>query len=476
MIGRTSLVTIPVPAPQTMLVAKSTLSLPQRSAVADITVRLWRVRAHLDGRHAKYVLSVGNRSGIALLATTYAFSADRSAETATAVPLTVPGRGSLETTFLLELPRKRPSRTVTEIRLANETFIVEESARPPHRSRLVFLGGLALAAALALILASGLYRPGVTALAAPGHVRASRPFPVAYALARAQAADYTVVAADGSEAARVSLPRDGGSFEVALPPANPQPYDIRLTAHSRFGDASRSVRVVTDPEPTAIPIPSRPVTPRTARPRLPPPFTIDRLSLGNDTVAGGKPVVAYYRVSSVDGTLRLIDQYGTVRAEALINRRGNSILLAPYVEADQDLRVVLHAARGKAQAEQSVPVRITRARSLDDVLATARRANGGPIVLVAENVAAGEQIRVGIVQYEPGMRVALVDPQGVEVAASVVVDDQNEVSLTAPAIAGPARYTVTATYKRGQSEETVIRNVTIGGSEGSAVSVDRTIR
>ena len=76
------------------------------------------------------------------------------------------------------------------------------------------------------------------------------------------------------------------------------------------------------------------------------------------------------------------------------------------------------------------------------------------------------------------MRVALVDPQGLEIAASAVVDDQNEVSITAPAIAGPALYTVTATYKKGESEETVIRNVTIGGpvTDTTYSPADRTIR
>ena len=476
MTGRTSLVTIPEPhASQAMLpVARSTSPVPQRSAVADVTVRLWRLRSCLDGRHAKYELRIRNRSVYGLLATTYAFSADRSAETAAAVPLTVPGRGTLATTFLLELPRRRPFRAVTEIRLAHETFVVEERARPRPRLRLVVLGTVALAAASAPLAQSALSQPSVTALAAPGRVRASRPFPVAYALARAQGAAYTVVAAGGAEAAHGTLPVEGSSFDIALPTtAAPQAYEIRLSAHSRFGDAVRSVRVLAEPEPTARAVAV--VRPPVVRAR--PPFAIDRLSVGSDTVAGGKPVVAYYRVSSVDGTLRLIDQYGTVRAEALINRRGNSILLAPYVDADQDLRVVLHAARGKAQAEQSVPVRVTRARSLDDVLAAARRTNSGPIALVAQNVAAGEQIRVGIVQYEPGMRVALVDPEGLEVAASAVVDDQNEVSLTAPAIAGPARYTVTATFKKGVSEETVIRNVTIGGPAADAQpSVDRTAR
>jgi hypothetical protein len=68
------------------------------------------------------------------------------------------------------------------------------------------------------------------------------------------------------------------------------------------------------------------------------------------------------------------------------------------------------------------------------------------------------------VKYEPGMRIALIDPQGQEVAASAVTDQQNEVTLNAPPLAGRARFTVTATFMNGVSQETVIRNVTIGAT------------
>jgi hypothetical protein len=464
MTGRTSLVTVPEPVPSGAVspAAPAALAMLRLPAIREVSVRLWRLRAHLDGRRAKYALRIDNRSATALVASTYAFSVGRSGEAAPAVPIAVPACGSLEVTFPLQLPRKRPMRAVTEIRLADETFVIEESARP-RRPVWSSVAALALAVTLASFLGSGLARPSVAALAAPREVEANRPFAVAYALARAQDADYTVISAGGFEAARGTLVVDGTSFDVALPSATvPQAYEIAVRAHSRFGDMVRSVRVLAESAPAPVSLPAPPRG-RDFRRDARPAFAVDRLSLGSDTVAGGKPVMVYYRVSSVDGTLRLIDQAGTVRAEALLNRRGNSILLAPYVEADQDLRVVLHAAHGTAQAEKSVPVRVTKARSLDDVLAAARRENNGPIALVAATVAPGEQIQVGIVHYEPGMRVALVDPQGQEVAASAVVDDQNEVSLTAPAIAGPADYTVTATFKNGESEETVIRNVTIGG-------------
>jgi hypothetical protein len=458
-----------VPRAGAALVAPRAVVSPGAPAIRHVAVRLRRVRLHLDGRRAKYLLSVDNRSADALESLTYAVSAGRSeGDLPPAIAVTIPGYASLTLALNLVLPRVRPARAITEVRLPSGTLVFEET--PPGRRRWFGKAAtLALALAVVLFLASGLARPSVTALAAPGDVMASRPFAVAYALARAGGADYTVVSTNGFEAARGDLDADDGSFDVVLPfAAQPEAYVIRVVAHSRLGDAARSIRVLAEPDPVPVPIPIAPeaAAPLAAHPSRPPGrrFAIDRLALKADTVEGGKPVTVYYRVSSAEGMVRLIDQYGTVRAEALVGRRGNSILLAPFVDTNQDFRVVLHASRGTAQAEKSVTLRVTKAASIDDIIAAARREGSGPIALVDKTVAPGDPIQIGIVQYEPGLRVALVDPQGQEIAASTVVDDQNEVTLTAPAVAGPAVYTVVATYVNGIGQETVIRNVTIGGN------------
>ncbi len=465
MMRRTSLVTASPAATRGVHELPAPLVPETSHSVRNVAVTLWRLRAHLDGRRAKYLLRVENRGSVALDTFTYVLSPGASGEVAASASVSVPGSASLSVKLVLALPHPGPALAITEIRTTNGTLVFAETERPRSRAwpALWFVALLALCGSL--WLASALATPAITALAAPSDVRASRPFWVAYALGRSNAADYRVFSASGFVVATGTLAASQGAFEVALPvTATRKIYAVRVTAHGRLGDAARSVRVVAepDPRPSVLPAP-RPVV--AVRPRLPEqhPFGVDRLALAEPTVAGGKPVVVYYRVASADGVLRLIDQLGTVRAEALLDRRGNSILIAPYVEADQDFRVVLHASRGEAQAEKSVSLRVTKERSLDDVLATARRKNDGPIVLVKATVAPGEPIEVGIVRYEPGLRVALVDPQGQEVAASTVADDQNEVMLTAPAIAGRARYTVTATYVNGVSEETVVRDLTIGG-------------
>ena len=460
MTGRTNLVSVSPAAPASVTVAPAPLALPPR---APVRATLWRRRSSLGGRRAKYMLCVDNRSNEAVDTLTYAVAAKRSDPAEPAAVVAVPAGASLRLALTVALPPQRPVRVVTEVRTRSGTLVFEE-VPPPRTVRSRVVGALAvLAAAAALYAGAEVVHPSVTALVVPSDVRANRPFAVAYAVARANTADYSVDSPDGYDAGRGTLSRAEGSFDVVLPrESEPHAYDIRVTAHSRFGDAVRTVRVVAGPAPLAV-IATVQAKPR-PRAQARPPFTIDRLTLDRDTVAGGRPVLVYYRLRSVDGMVRLIDQVGTVRAEALLDRRGNSILVAPYVDTDEDFRVVVDASQGALRAEKSIALRVTKAHSLDDTLATARRTHEGPIALVETQVAAGDPIEIGVVQYEPSLRVALVDPQGQEVAASSVTSDENEVTLTAPAVTGPAKYTVTATFKNGVGEETVIRNVTIGGA------------
>lgn len=461
MTGRTSLLAVSKrSASESLVVVPGAPSRPPASAaLRQLSVRLTRRRMHLDGRRAKFVLMVENRSAYALETFTYA-SAGRPGEAPSAVAIAVPANASLSVSFYVPVPRERPLRAVTEVHLESGVAVFQATPLAPRRLGWYF-APFAVLAVLVLFLASGFARPSVSALVAPATVLASRPFPVDYVFAWAQGGEYRVVSDAGVEAARGMLSERAGSFLVALPRETAQRnYTLDVTARSQLGTGARHVRIAAEPDPLPHVVARKPAL---VRPRPAPVFAVDRLAVGQTSVEAGKPVMVYYRVASTAGLVRLIDQYGTVRAEALLDRRGNSILVAPSVQTDQDFRVVVHASYGNAQAERSVSLRVTRARSLDDLLAAARRDKTGPIVLLADTVAAGEPIKIGIAQNESGMRVALVDPQGQEVAASAVASDQNEVTLNAPAVAGPARYSVTATYKDGVSEQTIIRYLTIGG-------------
>jgi len=216
------------------------------------------------------------------------------------------------------------------------------------------------------------------------------------------------------------------------------------------------------------------------------------VTLANETVHGGDPITVNYTTSATTGYVRLIDEIGTVRAEALLNPHGRSMLQAPYVDVDQDLRVVVDAESGAARSEAEVPVRIlagnpvlglSNGQQLLPVpalaagsAANAAASNAGTVAAAGPPLPAndshsiialapvqykGAPIVVRIGQYEPGLRVAIMGDSGDEIEGADVSPSDSSVAL--PALGGPqpGRLSVVATYAKGFGQETFIRPFTL---------------
>jgi hypothetical protein len=179
----------------------------------------------------------------------------------------------------------------------------------------------------------------------------------------------------------------------------------------------------------------------------------------------------------------------------LLSPHGQSMLEAPYVDADQDLRVVVDAQSGAARAEAEVPVRVLHAdptltlgaggRALIAVPAIA--ANGsdggasgttdasatappsvplpagddGGVVSVSPLQHKGTPIVVRIARHEAGLRVAIMGDSGDELVGADV--SQSDSTIVLPALGGPqpSRLSVVATYAKGYGQETFIRPITL---------------
>jgi hypothetical protein len=342
----------------------------------------------------------------------------------------------------------------------------------------------------------------VFALGAPETVRAGSPFSVAYALGHATDAEYSVETPDGMQVRRGKLEPGSGAFTLRLPTAAlSSGYDVSILAHGRFGSDARTTHVValgTETKPAGPPAP-------VAR--------LDDVALENDSVKGGDPIAIDYRANSRTGSVRLIDELGTVRAEALLRSDGRSVIVAPYVDADQDFRVVIDVEHGPGHAQAEVPVRVLR--SLPDAVAQsdAPRANAAPGVAVvtdqglqdapsvsspsgnssagtpsvssagassdsagapsisspADNSpfavapvqAAGQSILVQIVRHEPDLHVALMGSSGTELVGQDVAADESSVVLAAPEHPPTGRMAIVATFTKGFGQETVVRPISL---------------
>ena len=426
-----------------------------------VQASLRRVRRRPGSRFATYALEVENTLAIAVESATYAFSPDQPDVAVASTKHAFPAQSASTAILEIVLPRRRNFRVVSEIRTDRATLVFHETIEP-RRARALFLPLVALAFVAALALAFLASRPGVATLRAPERVEMGRTFTVGYDFDRASAGAYTIHGPDGIQLASGQLFAASGAFELAIPTTpDSATYTIRVVARNGFGEMARAIAIEADPAPVAVAAPA----PVRARPRPAatlPPLRVTRLAIDHDTVVGGASISVNYEVPTTEGSIRLIDQYGTVRAESLLDRRGNSIVLAPFVDQDQDFKIVLHASRRDQQVEASLPVRITKAFSIDDFLANARREKKGPIVLVSASVASGDPIRVAIVQGLPDLHLSLTDEGGREIGNADVPSDQNLATFTAPSVATPEHYTISATFKKGVSEETLILPLVVG--------------
>jgi len=469
-----------VPAP-TAARAGSVLSIP----LGEIAGALHAIALDEKTRCATYELLVANETPTPLATFAYASEAPRLGNLITWNAIVVPPYSAIAITVDVAVPRRgRAPRVIAE--LHGEEAQLTLDADPPNRHARGLARRATLLASAVFLLALGgasvaSTKPQVFALGAPETVRAGSPFTVAYALGHATDAEYSVETPDGMQVRRGKLEAGSGAFTLRLPEApTSSGYDVSVFAHGSFGSDARTTHVValgTETKPAGRPAP-------VAR--------IDDVALENDSVKGGEPIAIDYRANSRTGSVRLIDELGTVRAEALLRSDGRSILVAPYVDADQDFRVVIDVQRGPGHAQAEVPVRILRglpdATAQSDVprLTGAPRSGGAPDVPVsapagaapvvatavdppADNApfavapvqAAGQAIVVAILRHEPDLHVALMGSSGTELVGQDVAADETSVELAAPEHPPTGRLAIVATFTKGFGQETVIRPITL---------------
>jgi len=480
--------------------AGSVLAMPRGEIAGDI-----RLLDRSDReRRAIYEILVANETAGHLAAFAYAVNAGRGPNRMTWNAMVVPPYSAIAVEIDIALPRRgRPPRVVAEVHSEDAQLTLDSAPQLSRYSRDTIRRAALSAAAFVLALGSigGIVasRPRVAALAAPPRVVAGSEFSVAYALANASGGEYTIEAQNGLQIRRGVVPAGSGAFTVTMPAApSPGGYDLHLFAKGRLGSDERTLHVV-----SYVPAPAA-VTAQTSD------VKISGLGLASETVVAGTPIIVNYHTPAQTGTVRLIDEYGTVRAEALLSHSGTSMLAAPLVDADQDLRVVVTAERGTDRDEAQVPVRVLRSQppgggdlangnvggpmvpaiAPDGTNAEQTTLSGtdlppgvngaapaqapvtheavavpnGPPIEVAHDQSASQPILVKVLRYEPKMRVSVLGTSGEELEGANVQPGDTIVSLSSPDELGTKHPAIVATYEDGSSQETIVKSIHVTGS------------
>jgi hypothetical protein len=454
---------VPVPARYGWGGPGSLLALPSGSIASDLRSIAVDRRRNL----ATYELLVANETISPVAAFAYAVGSPTSMTSWSTI--TVGPFASVAVTLDVPMPRsRRKQRVVVELHAEDAHLTLDAETPPPPRSARARALGLAAAVAAPLVAAAliayALAQPHILALGTPKTVIAGRPFNLAYALAGVSGGNYSIETPQGFQIRRGVLERRNGSVALTLPDSDDmRPYDLHVTVANRFGTDSRIARI------TALPAPATP-------PPLPSPApgnALPEVAVAPNTVDGGQNVGVSYPIGGGSADVMLIDQEGKVKGKALLDSSGRTVLLTPPVTVDQTFKVVVRAHEGNSTVESNAPL-IVKAVRPDDFAPAPSAEDGSvpppagipiegavPFGLASGSVRGGDLIRIAVIQHEDGLRLALTTRIGTELAASDVAPNQDTVALRAPKVAKRDEYEIVATFRRGVSQETVVRPIII---------------
>ena len=413
---------------------------------------------------AMYALRINNETNALLLCRIWAIAPDGTSTLAYPAVFHVEAR-SLKTA---DVPiwfdrRALPQRFVAEV-AGRDIHCTVEAASPNVHPRhgigaIAALICLASGLGLAGLAALGLAFPRILAFAVPPVTQPGATVQVAYTASGAGTLSYAVAAPNGKQIAATTLPQRSGLIPIAIPSnAQAGAYTIQLNVRGPLGGA-KELRVLN----VAVPRNSGP--------------QIGAISVSPVVAEPGQTVTATYTASATDGYVRLIDRDGTVWAQKQFSRDGVTTFSLPPVSTNREMRVLLHVRKGRAFAETSAGLVIAAASpsqtaSNDGMPLVAgsdgtsaispsdERANG-TFAVAGTRVRSGDAIDVRILSPRNAMRIALADPQSREVASADAGAEAETVTLRAPSVTVPSRYTVVATFTDGFGQETVVEPITI---------------
>ncbi len=414
---------------------------------------------------ATYALRIVNRSQTALVCRTLVIS--RNGEAMLAYPVLFEIQPfSTTTTDVPVWPADFHSfdRALAEVVGDGVHCIVEAAAPAVNRvhaahvamgAATVALGSIAVAAVAFLSVAM----PRIGALAAPPTALSGTTVQAEYDASGIGKLSYLVLAPDGHSVAGGPLADRSGSILVPISASSDSgAYTVQMQMQGPLGTAKESRVVNAQPaRDRSAQISDITVTPVVAKP---------------DSV-----IRVAYSASGDDGYVRLVGTDGTIWAQEPYSRSGVTHFTAPALPNMREMRVLLHVTKGRSAAESSAGVVVgsapapAAAPAQDQVQVAGDDSSGaavgadsganGTFEVLSRTIASGAPVRVHVLSPRNDMRISLYDTQSHEVTGVDVGSDADTVSLTAPAVQVPTRYTVVASFTDGFGQESIVAPITV---------------
>jgi hypothetical protein len=411
---------------------------------------------------ATYSLRVVNRTSAALICRTWVLSRTGDAMLAHPIFVEVAPLGT-SSAHVPVWPRDFASfdRAIAEIAGDGVHCIVEapspmraHSQRPYFTAAALSLAGILLLGAGAALHAA---TPHITAFAVPPEALAGTTVRAEYDAGGAGRLSYLVTAPDGRTLQGGSLSSGSGAIPIAIPSSNePGAYTLQMTMSGLLGTQSATRVLNAVPRGRAgAQIASISVKPAVAKP--------------------GQVVNVAYSASGDGGYVRLVGDDGTVWQQRAFSREGEARFTVPTAPSLREMRVILHVEQGHTAAQSMAGIVVAGASPATAFATVPQLAGddnpGAPAAstsdanetfeVVTPVVKSGGSIHVRILSPRNGMHVALTDAQSHELGGVDVGAEADSITLRAPVVTLPTRYTIVATFTDGFGQESVVAPVTV---------------
>ena len=174
--------------------------------------------------------------------------------------------------------------------------------------------------------------------------------------------------------------------------------------------------------------------------------------------------------------MRLTGSDGAIWAQKPFSRSGSTAFVVPPLAGTHEMRVVVHVTKGGSAAESSAGFIVAVAPPAAAVAAvpaaqiagddgsaqvsSAEAGANGTFQVTTPVVLSGGSIHVQILSPRNDMRISLNDATH-EVTGRIVGSDATTVTLVAPTVKVPTRFTVMANFADGFGQESIVEPITV---------------
>jgi len=320
-------------------------------------------------------------------------------------------------------------------------------ARTAKPSRWIFAVALALVFTVAAACAAAFSTPRLALLAAPQRTFEGSAIDVPYAFGGWASMQYALQTRDGRQLAAGLTREREGTIHFTVPPAAGTQMLLSVNVIGPLGHISELRRIA-----VAVPAPRKAPAASAAVPR------INAFAVATPSVHAGDTLRVNYITNARDGEVWLIDDSGALWArETVVPQAGEADLKVPQGAAGRQMRVVLHARIGAADAVANAVVTVLPGA----VAAQPAGAQGGgdALTLSSAVVTPDASFTVTISGPHADAAVILADESGNQIQQGDIAADQDAVTLTAPG--KPGTYYVTANVSQGVSTQTLVKKITV---------------